>query len=438
MNKSELIHEIRIILEEKLCIPQIAAFSPEAKLNQDLYLDSVLVLQLILQLETDFGFSVPDSALTKDDFDTVSSLADFLLGVPGDDATKGPQENTEEEFEDIKVHCFVSCLCEIIKADDRVDHRPFYFGVWDAEVVLDANGNLSYHSEDINHDFFREWYERLYSVPIIPWYNKQVSKQANSKRLLSLLSNKPDSRQIMVMLDMYLLPERENKFNQNPFPHYVMLEETPDPDTWFMLDPDFRWEGNQRKTQVLQAIASPAVDGGYYFDSQDIRPTQQHDVRDYFIACFNRHHNPMTDAVAQIIAAYENKHQAQQDTRQLGQALTQLPVLAIRKYAYEHGFAYFWRALDLADDEFESWCDVIEALVETYKLIQYRALKIANPDTPDSQKDRAFDEISALIAQQNAREFTIKARLEQVFLQWQQQFFPEENQRTPNAVEISE
>ncbi|OUS31605.1 phosphopantetheine-binding protein [Gammaproteobacteria bacterium 45_16_T64] len=428
MNKPDLINAIHSILENKLCIPQISAFSPNARLNQDLYLDSVLILQLIIQLETDLGFNVPDNALTKDDFTTVASLVDFLLNI---DSTVEVSP-IPEEFEDIKVHCFVSCLCEIIKADDRVDHRPFYFGVWDADVVLDGNGCISYHSEDINHDFFRHWYEKLYNVSVTPWYDKTISKQANSKRLVSLLANKPDTRQIMVMLDMYRLPERENKFNQNPFPHYVMLEQTSNPETWLMFDPDFRWEGHQEKSQVLQAIASPAVDGGYYFDSQDIRPTSILSVRDYFLACFNKN-NPMTDVVANIVSAYENRHRANQNTSMLGQALAQLPVLAIRKYAYEHGLAYFWRALDLEDSEFEAWCDVIEELVENYKLIQYRGLKISNSETTNEQKNLAFDEISTLLAQQNEREFRIKARLWQVFQLWQSQHFPDtplENHRT--------
>jgi hypothetical protein len=53
----------------------------------------------------------------------------------------------------------------------------------------------------------------------------------------------------MVMLDLFHLPERENKFNQNPFPHYLMLEKTDDPRVWQVNDPDFRWEGPHRARQ---------------------------------------------------------------------------------------------------------------------------------------------------------------------------------------------
>ena len=33
---------------------------------------------------------------------------------------------------------------------------------------------------------------------------------------------------------MFHLPERENKYNQNPFPHYVIIELTEDPDLWHL------------------------------------------------------------------------------------------------------------------------------------------------------------------------------------------------------------
>ncbi len=52
----------------------------------------------------------------------------------------------------IKVHCFVSCVCEVIKTEG-VDHRPYYFGVWDADFDVLENYVLTYHSNNIDHAF---------------------------------------------------------------------------------------------------------------------------------------------------------------------------------------------------------------------------------------------------------------------------------------------
>ncbi len=425
MNRSSIISAIHHVLENELHTPGLENFGEHSRLNEDLYLDSILILQLLVSLESKLGIEIPDDALSADDFKTVFSLADFLLAhsaKPGEAALgeQSPQTQEAEEFLDIKVHCFVSCLCEIIKADARVDHRPFYFGVWDAEVVVDENFHLNYHSATINHDFFRKWYRSLYGVAVKPWYEDKADKSKNIDTLLRLLDKKPPTQQIMVMLDMFRLPERENKFNQNPFPHYVLLEKTQDPDTWFMYDPDFRWEGTQQKSQVIYAIESDAVGGGYVFDSREIQASSKRDIYDYFLACFNVHSNPMTDSVSTIVNYFTRKQDTKPDDRHKGlaEAIKQLPVLAIRKYAYEHGFAYFWRELGHDDEAFEAWCEVIEELVSSYKKIHYRAIKLGQFAAHSASSHQLITEIVELLAQQNHREFTIKQGLLKEFNRW--------------------
>ena len=408
MTKTDIVNLIHHVLAEKMAAPYVSAFNPYARLNEDLYLDSVMVLQLLLHLELDHGFVIPDEALAKEDFETVDTLANLLARLEN----KTTAIEAPVEFDDIKVHCFVSCVCEIIKKSELVDHRPFYFGVWDADIVVTDDSRISYHSATINHDFFIDWYKRIYGVTIHRWYDSALSKEANVRRLLSLLDNKMPERNIMVMLDMYLLPERENKFNANPFPHYVMLETTEDPETWLMLDPDYRWEGELPKARILEAIRSPHAVGGYYFDSSDIVPSTHTAIKAYFTTCIKLDTNPMTDAVRTIIRHHVDGHKGLQ-LSQLAEALKELPVLSIRKYAYEHGFAFFWRAMDLDDDEFERWCDVIGKLVEIYKIIQYRAMKLAVTADEDLARD-----IFQLLDEQDQREFKIKQHLYAVFQTW--------------------
>lgn len=440
MNKSIVINAIHQILEQELNIPQIQAFHPSARLNEDLYLDSVLLMELMVNLELKLDIEVPDNSLNKKDFKTVDSLVDFFLNHKGSKEEKhlnsgtlsvktvselSASEPIQEEFEDIKVHCFVSCICEIIKANEKVDHRPFYFGVWDSEVVINDQGRLDYHSPSINHDFFIEWYQKLYGVPLTAWYQKESTKNDNIKTFIDLLEDKTKSQQVMVMLDMYRLPERENKFNHNPFPHYVLIEKTEDPNMWHMSDPDFRWEGLQEKIHVIHAIESNAVAGGYCFDSQNVQETHNKDIHDYFLACFNDKNNALTDSVRKVIDLHLSENFRSSlfsphiNPGNLDKAMTQLPVLSIRKYAYEHGLAFFWREGHLTEEEFESWCDVIEELVSTYKNIQYRIIKIANLFRQNSDIDQILlTETYVFLDQQDTREFQIKARLFEAFQQW--------------------
>lgn len=58
----------------------------------------------------------------------------------------------DESMTSIKVHCLVSCFCEIIKRRSDIDFRPFYFGLWDGDFDIIEGGIISYHSENINHD----------------------------------------------------------------------------------------------------------------------------------------------------------------------------------------------------------------------------------------------------------------------------------------------
>ena len=80
MTRAELISHIHDILKDKLELQTMSSFHEEARLNEDLYMDSIIVLELILHLELDLGLKIPDEALIPKDFRTVGSLASFLEG----------------------------------------------------------------------------------------------------------------------------------------------------------------------------------------------------------------------------------------------------------------------------------------------------------------------------------------------------------------------
>lgn len=313
----------------------------------------------------------------------------------------------------IKVHCFVSCICEVLKKRG-VDHRPYYFGVWDADFVINDSYALAYHSEKIDHSFLKNWYRHLYGIDMHEWYKKEQTKEANIATLETLLETRPPFRNVMVMLDLALLPERENKFHQKPFPHYVLLEKTDTESQWLMLDPDYRWEGVVEKERILEAIRSPDVGGGFYFDAKRIHHPTPETVEAYFQTCMKLHSNPLTEGVRTIVEAYVNGSEKARFSA-LDVALKQLPVLAIRKYAYEHAFAYFWKELGFKEAEFEEWCDEIEKLAKGYTTIHYRAMKLSR-----TKHEQDYQAVLAQLEKQDLRERRIKHSLYDYFREWKQ------------------
>ncbi|MEP3346785.1 MAG: DUF6005 family protein [Litoreibacter sp.] len=409
MTPDQIVRAIEATLRGPMKNVHIADFGPDAYLNEDLHLDSVLILNLLLHLETNHGCDVPERELSKDSFRTVRDLACFLAG---EETAIEPEDEI-----DIKVHCFVSCLCAAIKARPGMDHRPFYFGVWDTGFHLDETFRLSYHGPTIKHDHFRHWFRRLYGVDVIGWYNKDDNKAANLARFERLLDEKRETEHLMVMLDLYHLPERENKFNQNPFPHYVMIEKTDNPDIWFMHDPDYRWEGTLPRAAILNAIGQPTVEGGYIFDRAKATDPTDVDLRNYFNAVFDDTCNPLIDVTRQIVQAHVDPGTLL-DIAALDLALRELPVIAIRKYAYEHGFAVFWRALNLPDQDFEDWCDEIEALHQGFRALQYKIIKLAASGDA-VLTTQIFADLDAL----DRREFRIKTGLKAWYIKWHAKAF---------------
>lgn len=409
--REQIVDGIYKVLSLKMSHWDLSGFHSDARLREDLALDSSATLQLLVFLELEYGLTLPEEALMNKDLDTVRAVAKLLYDAQ---ARPSPTKLLEYE-EDIKLHCFVSCLSEVVKRHEHLDHRVLYFGVWDAEIIVNERYEISYHSANVSHQHFVDWYERLYGVKAECWYDSSLSKAENVARLVSLVENRTEKQHIMVMLDLYLLPERVNEFNKDPFPHYLMLGPTPDPEQWMIYDPDYRWEGVAKKERILAAARRPTVAGGYVFTETGIRPPSFKHIKAYFEACM-LNQNLMTNAIREIVSAHlsgVDKNGRELKLSHLADALNEVPILSIRKYAYEHGFAFFWRELDLVEVEFDHWCEVIDELAKTYKVIQFQAMKLAATENA-SLAEKIFE----LLDQQDQREATIKSRMWEVYRTW--------------------
>lgn len=425
MRQSEILTAIHTVLSEQMMHPHLDGFDLQARLNEDLYLDSVLILQIFLNLELEYGLSVPEEAIAKQDIEIVADLValyepkDIAIAVPAFALTGGTADEGVhgEAYYDIKVHCFVSCVCDGLKRRG-LDHRPFYFGVWDAKFAVGDRFELLYHAPEISQEFLRAWFERLYGVTVSDWYDAEKTKIENLATLLDLVENRSETGSVMVMLDMFHLPERENKFNQNPFPHYLMLQITSEPQTWFVHDPDYRWEGEIAREKVIHAIMQPTVGGGYVFDTAGAKTPEPEDLQAFFEVCFIGDTNPLVDAVRTIVKAHLDGTGGIV-LSELTAAVRELPVITIRKYAYEHGFAFFWRALKLPAAEFESWCEEIEALVQSLKTLHYACMKLSQTG------DRALAvPVFERLDEADRLETKLKAKLAEAFDVWCAQNVP--------------
>lgn len=81
LSRQELVARIRDVIEGKLGLPHYPEYGEDSRLNEELRLDSVLILQLFVHLELDFGFEIPEQELTEQHLGTVGTLASFVLNL---------------------------------------------------------------------------------------------------------------------------------------------------------------------------------------------------------------------------------------------------------------------------------------------------------------------------------------------------------------------
>lgn len=321
---------------------------------------------------------------------------------------------TKQEEVSIKVHCIVSCLCEVIREQTQLDYRPFYFGLWDAPYDITESGEFTYYQHDLDHSHYFIWYERLFSVPVVEWYDKGQSKATNLDKLNRLLEEDIPGRYVMVQIDLSLMPERENKFHQKPFPHFVILQKMDDQDKWNMLDPDFRWRGIVEKSQVTHAFMENSFGGGFYVDAAGLQAPSVAVIDDYYQQVFTFQNGLTADLQTWIPRLAQNEGRFTEKVLEL--AVRQLPVLAIRKYSYEHALMYFMEETGASDENFEYYCDLIEEIVHGFHNIQYMAMKMSM-----SRKPHLLTSVLEKLAEMDRVETLVKQELNRLYQQWREQ-----------------
>lgn len=81
MTRTELVASIGRLLEGNARSRPVARLEEQTRLNEDLGLDSVMLLELLVRLELELRIAIPEEAPAREHFITVGGLADFLLGL---------------------------------------------------------------------------------------------------------------------------------------------------------------------------------------------------------------------------------------------------------------------------------------------------------------------------------------------------------------------
>ncbi len=78
MKRETLKNEVLKIMTGKMELKNVTHLEETMRLNQDLYIDSVMMLQLIVYIEMDLKLCVPEDEVDPNAFLTVGSLLDFM------------------------------------------------------------------------------------------------------------------------------------------------------------------------------------------------------------------------------------------------------------------------------------------------------------------------------------------------------------------------
>lgn len=78
MTREQRIHKLGSIMETKLLLTQLPILEEPHRLNEDLRIDSVMMIQLLVWIEVEFGLCIPEEEVDPRVFHTVGSLLDFM------------------------------------------------------------------------------------------------------------------------------------------------------------------------------------------------------------------------------------------------------------------------------------------------------------------------------------------------------------------------
>ncbi|KRF07124.1 acyl carrier protein [Paenibacillus sp. Soil766] len=78
MTREQRMDKLRVIMATKLLLTQLPILEESHRLNEDLRIDSVMMMQLLVWIEVEFGLGIPEEEVDPRVFHTVGTLLDFM------------------------------------------------------------------------------------------------------------------------------------------------------------------------------------------------------------------------------------------------------------------------------------------------------------------------------------------------------------------------
>ncbi|ERM20431.1 petrobactin biosynthesis protein AsbD [Brevibacillus laterosporus] len=78
MRREERMEQVKEIVTKKLKLKHVVSLDESMRLQEDLFIDSIMLLQLIVYIEEEMKLMVPAKELDPRTFLTVGSLLDFI------------------------------------------------------------------------------------------------------------------------------------------------------------------------------------------------------------------------------------------------------------------------------------------------------------------------------------------------------------------------
>ncbi|AIG25211.1 petrobactin biosynthesis protein AsbD [Brevibacillus laterosporus] len=78
MKREERMEQVKEIVTKKLKLKHVVSLDESMRLQEDLFIDSIMLLQLIVYIEEEMKLMVPAKELDPRTFLTVGSLLDFI------------------------------------------------------------------------------------------------------------------------------------------------------------------------------------------------------------------------------------------------------------------------------------------------------------------------------------------------------------------------
>jgi acyl carrier protein len=78
MSRQELRERLLSMMRHRIRLQGIDRLEDKMRLNEDLRIDSIMLVQLIVYIEVDLRLAIPDDEVDPRAFDTVGSLLSFM------------------------------------------------------------------------------------------------------------------------------------------------------------------------------------------------------------------------------------------------------------------------------------------------------------------------------------------------------------------------